>query len=111
MVGLTKKKKKLSVFFPLSEQPSCHIPLLPTPSQLPNMAEEGASIGIDLGSSYCCVGVWQNDRVKIILNDEGNRSTPSFISFNETGTLFIGLRSSTSFDAPLTYLTVRAISW
>ena len=54
------------------------------------MAEEGASIGIDLGSSYCSVGVWQNDRVEIILNDEGNRSTPSFISFTETGTLFIG---------------------
>eukprot|EP00756_Hemistasia_phaeocysticola_P035370 Hpha_TRINITY_DN16579_c0_g4::TRINITY_DN16579_c0_g4_i1::g.133505::m.133505 len=71
---------------------------------------EGPVIGIDLGTTYSVVGVWQNGEVQIIANEMGNRITPSVVAFTETERLIgDGAKNQMSQNPENTVYTVKRL--
>ncbi|PHU03290.1 Heat shock 70 kDa protein [Capsicum chinense] len=71
---------------------------------------EGKSIGINLGMTYSCVGVWQNDCIEIIPNEQGNRKTLSYVAVTNTERLIDDLaKNQVAIDPQNTFFDAKRL--
>ena len=72
---------------------------------------DGPAVGIDLGTTYSCVGIYRNGRVEIIPNDQGNRITPSYVAYTEDGERLVGeaAKNQATINPPNTAFSVKRL--